>query len=57
MNIRIYIIEDGMTIDWNSLTQEEKKKYQRDLTVRHFMHLDISRKIHRTEIISLRRFV
>lgn len=26
MNIRIYIIEDGMTIDWNSLTQEEKKE-------------------------------
>jgi hypothetical protein len=25
MNIRIHIIEDGKTIDWDSLTQEEKK--------------------------------
>ncbi|MDD6235408.1 MAG: hypothetical protein PUB17_09560 [Lachnospiraceae bacterium] len=26
MNIRIHIIEDGRTIDWNNLTQEEKKE-------------------------------
>lgn len=48
MNIRIHIIEDGKTIDWDSLTQEEKKTYPRDLTVRHFMHLDMLRTICRS---------